>query len=770
MDEQELQRLLQQAQEEIRTLGAVSKETADKIEDAGDEHAKLKKVLKQQGEQFARTMVGITRTVGEGNTEFTVFNSVVDSVTGALTEMGKSIPFFGAAMVAAGEGAKFLLGQLQATTKAFNQVGAAGALGAEGMSGLRNQFIEAGIDLQTYTKVIAANSEALARFGGTAGDGAARFSKALGQVNRDFGTQLMSLGNSFEDIAEQTASYIALQGRLGRSQNMTQAQLAKGAFEYAKELDELAKLTGQQKNQIIKQQDAAMSESRFRAKYEDLVAKGRVKEAKAMLDFQTRISAVSPVLGQGLRDIAAGFVNTEAAQAAFITTGGRAATIMQQLSAGTMSQEQAFAELQAANKQTIPLQRSLAMAVGDLPGVMIPFAQSADFANQKIAEFGRAAGTQASQMAGADGLTQSAVAAQQSMMTFSIAVNNLATQALPQAGTAVSAFADVMTKAVNAISEATGVRVQMPRQQYADGGIARGPTSGYTATLHGAEAVVPLPDGNTIPVEIKSLASDQLVKEMATYLARANRMYLETIPRSRGGAAEEYVNTSADYMREVNRLFEMAAVRAAEATARGVDYREALVMKEVTSRAGLMKELAKGGITDGPSIAGEAGPEAVVPLPDGKSIPVDLKGLADTDLIRKIAEVTAKLNIIQGPNLTEVAQNFSESAKTELRRMAQFVADATTEAVVRGIDVAAATKITPAMPLDELKKKFMADGGITQGPSIAGEAGPEAVVPLPNGRSIPVDMPGLVDGLQELISLMRMQNGISNKILQAANN
>jgi hypothetical protein len=766
MDEQELQRLLQQAQEEIRTLGAVSKETADKIEDAGDEHAKLKKVLKQQGEQFARTMVGITRAVGEGNTEFTVFNSVVDSVTGALTEMGKSIPFFGAAMVAAGEGAKFLLGQLQATTKAFNQVGAAGALGAEGMSGLRNQFIEAGIDLQTYTKVIAANSEALARFGGTAGDGAARFSKALGQVNRDFGRQLMSLGNSFEDVAEQTASFIALQGRLGRSQNMTQAQLAKGAFEYAKELDELARLTGQQKNQIIKQQDAAMSESRFRAKYEDMVAKGRVKEAKAMLDFQSRISAVSPVLGQGLRDIAAGFVNTEAAQAAFITTGGRAATIMQQLSAGTMTQEQAFAELQAANKQTIPLQRSLAMAVGDLPGVMIPFAQSADFANQKIAEFGRAAGVQASQMAGADGLTQSAVAAQQSMMTFSIAVNNLATQALPQAGTAVSAFADVMTKAVNAISKATGVQVQMPQQQYADGGIARGPASGYTATLHGAEAVVPLPDGNTIPVEIKGLTSDILIETLAKTLAKANLLQREMAGGGLGAAA----NISDSFRRGVDDMFTVAAMHAAEAVTRGIDYAKQLSITPEFTQSQLMRKMAKGGITDGPSIAGEAGPEAVVPLPDGKSIPVDLKGLADTDLIRKIAEVTAKLNIIQGPNLTEVAQNFSESAKTELRRMAQFVADATTEAVVRGIDVAAATKITPAMPLDELKKKFMADGGITQGPSIAGEAGPEAVVPLPNGRSIPVDMPGLVDGLQELISLMRMQNGISNKILQAANN
>ena len=37
------------------------------------------------------------------------------------------------------------------------------------------------------------------------------------------------------------------------------------------------------------------------------------------------------------------------------------------------------------------------------------------------------------------------------------------------------------------------------------GGIATGPASGYPATLHGTEAVVPLPDGSTIPVTLKGM-------------------------------------------------------------------------------------------------------------------------------------------------------------------------------------------------------------------------------------------------------------------------
>jgi hypothetical protein len=38
----------------------------------------------------------------------------------------------------------------------------------------------------------------------------------------------------------------------------------------------------------------------------------------------------------------------------------------------------------------------------------------------------------------------------------------------------------------------------------ANGGILRGPTSGYRAILHGSEAVVPLPDGESIPVNLGS--------------------------------------------------------------------------------------------------------------------------------------------------------------------------------------------------------------------------------------------------------------------------
>jgi hypothetical protein len=43
-----------------------------------------------------------------------------------------------------------------------------------------------------------------------------------------------------------------------------------------------------------------------------------------------------------------------------------------------------------------------------------------------------------------------------------------------------------------------------------NGGIVKGPMSGFDAELHGAEAVVPLPDGKKIPVTFSNLGKDVL--------------------------------------------------------------------------------------------------------------------------------------------------------------------------------------------------------------------------------------------------------------------
>lgn len=53
---------------------------------------------------------------------------------------------------------------------------------------------------------------------------------------------------------------------------------------------------------------------------------------------------------------------------------------------------------------------------------------------------------------------------------------------------------------------------------FADGGISQGPESGYPTTLHGTEAVVPLPDGKTIPVNMDTSALTAAVHQQSGIL------------------------------------------------------------------------------------------------------------------------------------------------------------------------------------------------------------------------------------------------------------
>ena len=74
-------------------------------------------------------------------------------------------------------------------------------------------------------------------------------------------------------------------------------------------------------------------------------------------------------------------------------------------------------------------------------------------------------------------------------------------------------------------------------------------------------------------------------------------------------------------------------------------------------------ELAKGGITTGPSLAGEAGPEAVVPLPGGRKIPVEFGTRTFEGLIKSLTQLNTNFSIL---NKKLVSDNSSDDTPTSL--------------------------------------------------------------------------------------------------------
>jgi hypothetical protein len=59
-----------------------------------------------------------------------------------------------------------------------------------------------------------------------------------------------------------------------------------------------------------------------------------------------------------------------------------------------------------------------------------------------------------------------------------------------------------------------------PPPSAAEGGILTGSTAGFAATLHGTEAVVPLPDGKTIPVSMDNSSLTSAINQQTVVLTQ----------------------------------------------------------------------------------------------------------------------------------------------------------------------------------------------------------------------------------------------------------
>lgn len=419
--------------------------------------------------QIVAGMGSFTKQIAGGDTSLKTFNTVIDAGTAAASGLAKTIPFVGEALSALakalGEGAKIVVDQLDQTAKAFNGVAASGAAAADGMTGLFRQMNASGLNLQQFQKVVAENSQALARFKGTVGEGAAAFSEITGAIsglgdNADL--TLRKIGMTAEQVAETTATYLTQQTRLGTLQGRSNAELAAGAKAYALELDLLTKVTGLNRTQIQKEQDAALSEARFRAKIDTLISEGKLEEAKNAQEANILITAkYGKEAGQGFRDfIALGAATTDASRKLVGSTGGAITGIVDGLKQGGKGVSGAMDDLHGAFSELEPVTRQNALAMGSEAGVFLETTKIKDGLTGKSIKTAEAAeATQKTQLEATDKLTLSTVKAQTGIEQMGRDLNNLSLKFMPMATNAIDAYVKSMGKLVNFLDSKFGIGV-----------------------------------------------------------------------------------------------------------------------------------------------------------------------------------------------------------------------------------------------------------------------------------------------------------------------
>lgn len=652
-------------------------------------------------------------------------------------------------IIAAGKGmsdalldaSKFFLGEVDALGKTFNEFGQIGALGSKGMQGLVDDFKTSGLMMTSYKKIVAENTTTFANFKGSVKGGITEFVNLSHELTNPAGpgTQLRMLGMSLEQVGEAGASYIALQVKLGRAQTMANTDLTRGTIEYAKSMDEVAKLTGINKKTLEQEQQEALTANRFAAALE---LEKNVTVNAEMIAMQQQSRIFGTFYQQGITDLMSskGAALTEAAKAAQLVFPG-VGQLLAQLGKGKTSAD-IVTELQEREKLTRPSRASqITMLTESSKDFLGGGAGGTQFSDVRAGvEAGAFNKRQAQVQADAlttqtDKLTEDVVKSQQAFEGMYKAIQNEVINKLPLAASAIKTFADT----ANAVTKSML------------GLIGSGPG------LPNANA----PGSENAPQNIQNNAA-ALRDRMQNGPAPLNLQ-----PRSAAPAAPAATSAAPQNIQN----------NAAALTNMMQGGRQPLNLQSAAPSAPQTRGFAPAAVTTGKSLSG-----------------------LDQGFAAALLAAATDYNSATGSKL-QINSGFRDKAKQQAMfdkwvaggRQGPVIGDPNLSRHVKGLaadiqnynDPQAVAALNArgfnntAIPGEPWHFQQAANGGILSGPRSGYSAmlhGTEAVVPLPDGRSIPVSNSGgggsmeiqaaQLNALEELVSAMKNQVNISSKMLQ----
>jgi hypothetical protein len=255
---------------------------------------------------FARLSDSIVGTIAD-------FAAVGDSVE-AAAGVFKTIPILGGLFSAVAAAAAKV-------NDSFLSASKSGASFGGSVSNLAASASAAGMTMDKFGAMVARNGDGMLGFGGTTEEGAKRFaqvSKALRATSSD----LYALGFSTEDINQGLASYGSLMRTQGLQGKQSNSQMVDGAKKYLKELDAMAKITGEERSAKEAQMKALAQDAQFQAAMAG-------QSADARQSFLTTVGKIPGPLQGFVKDfLATGTLTTEETQRIGAMMGGE---VMQEL-------------------------------------------------------------------------------------------------------------------------------------------------------------------------------------------------------------------------------------------------------------------------------------------------------------------------------------------------------------------------------------------------------------------------------------------------------
>jgi uncharacterized membrane protein YgcG len=247
-----------------------------------------------------------------------------DSVSDAA-RMFEKIPIVGTVFAA-------VAAAVEKTTAAYQSAAQSGATFGGSVNNFAAAASAAGMTMTDFGRLIQQNGEALRLLGGNTESGGKRFadiSKSLRSTSRD----LYNMGYTTEDVNKGLANYTKLVMHSGRGQNMTNAQLVEGSRKYLKEIDLLAKITGEERSVKEKQMQDLVADAQYQAAMSGM-------DEKVAESFRNTVTGLPGPLQAVAKDImATGSATTEESQK-FMSMMPQSAEMMRQFAEKTQRGEQ----------------------------------------------------------------------------------------------------------------------------------------------------------------------------------------------------------------------------------------------------------------------------------------------------------------------------------------------------------------------------------------------------------------------------------------------
>jgi hypothetical protein len=716
------------------------------------------------------SMSSMTNSVYNSDKSFTAVVPVLDMVSnvakGVVEGLGKlasGIPIIGGVAEATAklaqvgiqmtvDAAKAQLENAQKMSDNFTKMSKAGASFGGSLEDMRDVATKAGMSVDTFGKFIVKNGENLAEFSSSVVQGAAMVGK-MGTEIAKTDKKLLAMYGSYDELAGGVSDYMAMMSRSGIDVTKNNKELAGGARDYLYNMRELSELTGKSSDALKKEQEARDNSLAYQ------IAKNKMTVDERN-NTEYALSMISAKYGKRAAEYAEEYVYTGgkvfgARSLQFASALPEMTNAIGEMLSNTKQKTETF------NKQTAEVMQSHNSAIKE----------NVDSA-QQLAQIHR------SGVKDESGYMDAIVSAGSTFYKASGGLNN-----------AVDAQAAAEQNRTKQISDATKV---------------------YADTITKLEAFkIGMDD-----ITVKNMPKLAKIIDNLYSVAEQSAKLLDHM----GPAFHMVLNTMTDAADTMLKVANGLADKLGDTDMRGVaekaiDYTSTAIGAALGAGGAAM---VSGGV--GTAVGGIAGGYAGHKAGGWIARQLGLASSMGGNRQTQVAGLKVKQGDVTGGGDSEektisAAQVIQQAFGDNFGNFTSFkdayhkgfpgsdhnqglAFDFTTAVPPKDAqeadlikqhikDILVQAKMAPRYVGDEyfrdkvagttgghfhVSLPKMAKGGITNGLSIAGEAGPEAVIPLPDGRSVPVkmDLAELIEKFDEMLDIMRDHKDVSEKHMRAA--